>query len=137
MLDFRKSFLAFATLAIGAGSAFGQVTQPLTCTAQAAGTPSIRAEGVAELVGDVLIQCNGGTPAGVNENLRQVNFQIFTQPSINITSRLLAGAGTGNFTEALLFIDEPAPVLQTLCGSAEQLSVFSARWFWQFDPDFR
>ena len=118
MLDFRKSFLALATLAIGAGSAFGQVQQPLTCTAQSAGTPSIRAEGVTELVGDVLIQCNGGTPAGANENLRQVNFQIFTQPSINITSRLLAGAGTGNFSEALLFIDEPAPALQTICGSA-------------------
>ena len=118
MLDFRKSFLTIATLAIGAGSAFGQVGQPLTCTAQAAGTPSIRAEGVAELVGDVLIQCNGGIPTGANENLRQVNFQIFTQPSINITSRLLAGAGTGNFSEALLFIDEPTAVNQTLCGSA-------------------
>lgn len=117
MLDFRKWFLASAALAIGAGSAFGQVAQPLTCTAQAAGTPSIRAEGVAELVGDVLIQCNGGTPTAATENLRQVNFQIFTQPSINVTSRLLASAGTGNFSEAVLFIDEPAPNDQTLCGS--------------------
>jgi hypothetical protein len=98
MLDFRKSFLALAVLAIGAGPAFGQLGQPLSCTAQSAGTPSIRAEGVTELVGDVLIQCNGGTPAAANENLRQVNFQIFTQPSINITSRTLASAGTGNFS---------------------------------------
>ena len=119
MLDFRKSFLALATLALGAGSAFGQIQQPLTCTAQAAATPSIRAEGVAELVGDVLVLCNGGTPAAANENLRQVNFQIFTQPSINITSRLLAGAGTGNFSEAILFIDEPQPGIQTLCGSTD------------------
>ncbi len=118
MLDFRKSFLTFATLALGAGSAFGQVAQPLTCTAQAAGTPSIRAEGVAELVGDVLIQCNGGTPTAADQNLRQANFQVFTQPSINITSRYLAGAGTGNFSEAIMFIDEPAPGDQTLCGSA-------------------
>jgi hypothetical protein len=117
MLDFRKSFLAFTALAIGAGSAFGQVQQPLSCTAQSAGTPSIRAEGVAELVGDVLIQCNGGTPAAANENLRQVNFQVFTQPSINITSRTLGSAGTGNFSEALLFIDEPTPDNQTICGS--------------------
>ncbi len=117
MLDFRKSFLALAALAIGAGSAFGQVGQPLSCTAQSAGTPSIRAEGVAELVGDVLIQCNGGTPTPVTDNLRQVNFQIFTQPSINITSRLLASAGTGNFSEAVLFVDEPAVGDQTLCGS--------------------
>ncbi len=115
MLDFRKSFLTLAVFAFGATTAFGQV--PLNCTAQAAGTPNIRSEGVAELVGDVLIQCNGGTPAGANENLRQVNFQVFTQPSINITSRLLnTSAGTGNFTEAVLFIDEPEESLQTLCG---------------------
>ncbi len=117
MLDFRKSFLALATLALGAGSAFGQQQVSLQCTAQAAGTPTIRAEGVAELVGDVLILCNGGTPTPARENLRQVNFQIFTQPSINITSRLLAGAGTGSFSEALLFIDEPTTDKQTLCGS--------------------
>jgi hypothetical protein len=119
MLDFRKSFLTTAAiLALGAGSAFGQVTQPLSCTAQAAGTPSIRAEGVAELVGDVLVQCNGGVPTPFNEVLRQANFQVFTQPSINITSRILAGAGTGNFSEAVLFIDEPTPLDQTICGSS-------------------
>jgi hypothetical protein len=72
---------------------------------------------VAELVGDVLILCNGGTPTAANENLRQVNIQVFTQPSINITSRLLGSAGVGNFSEALLFIDEPAPSDQILCGS--------------------
>ena len=118
MLDFRKSFLTLATLALGSSAAFGQaLIQPLSCTAQSAGTPSIRAEGVAELVGDVIISCTGGQPAAANENLRQVNFQIFTQPTINITSRLLAGAGTGNFTEALLFMDEPNQADQTLCGS--------------------
>ncbi|MBM3796237.1 MAG: hypothetical protein FJW31_19745 [Acidobacteria bacterium] len=117
MLDFRKSFLTLAVFAFGATTAFGQV--PLNCTAQAAGTPNIRSEGVAELVGDVLIQCNGGTPAGAAENLRQVNFQVFTQPSINITSRLLnTSAGTGSFTEAVLFIDEPSENDQTLCGGS-------------------
>ena len=118
MLDFRRSVLALAALlSIGSGSAAGQVGAPLTCVAQAAGTPTVRAEGVAELVGDVLILCNGGVPTPANESLRQVNFQIFAQPSINITSRQLAGAGTGNFSEALLFIDEPSPANQTLCGS--------------------
>ncbi|MEZ5401998.1 MAG: hypothetical protein R2729_20160 [Bryobacteraceae bacterium] len=116
MLDFRKSFLALAVLALGAGSAFGQVITPLSCTAQAAGTPSIRAEGVAELVGDVLIICNGGTPNGPTEVLRQVNIQIFTQPSVNVTSRLLA-SGNNDFTEAMLFVDEPAPGLQHPCGN--------------------
>jgi hypothetical protein len=117
MLDFRKSFLSLAVLALGAGAASAQVIQPLSCTAQAAGTPSVRAEGVAELVGDVLIICNGGTPNGPTETLRQVNIQIFTQPSINVTSRLLA-AGNNDFTEAMLFVDEPAPGLQHPCGTA-------------------
>jgi hypothetical protein len=116
MLDFRKLFLTFAVLAIGAGSAFGQVLQPLSCTAQAAGTPSIRAEGVAELVGDVIIICNGGVPSGPNEILRQVNIQVFSSPSINITSRLLA-SGNNQFTEAMLFVDEPAPLAQNPCGN--------------------
>lgn len=115
MLDFRKSFLTVATLAFGAVSAFGQT--PLSCTAQAAGTPSIRAEGVTELVGDIIIQCQGGNPTPANQNLPQVNFQVFTQPSINITSRYLASAGTGQFSEALLFIDDPTPGNQTICGS--------------------
>ncbi len=117
MLDFRKSFLAVAVLALGASAASAQVIQPLSCTAQAAGTPSIRAEGVAELVGDVLIICNGGTPNGANEQLRQVNIQIFTQPAINVTSRLLA-SGNNDFTEAMLFVDEPSPATQHPCGAS-------------------
>ncbi len=116
MLNFQ-SFLAVAALSFGAVSASGQA--PLSCTAQSAGTPSIRAEGVAELVGDIIIQCQGGTPTANGATLRQVNFQIFTQPSINITSRNLASGGTGQFSEAMLFIDDPAPDDQTLCGSTE------------------
>jgi len=112
MLDFRKLLLAFAILTIAVGSAFAQ-PNPLGCVAQAAGTPSIRAEGVAELVGDVLINCQGGQPTAFGANLPQVNIQVFTSPVINVTSRLQADP----FTEALLFIDEPGPAEQVLCGS--------------------
>lgn len=124
MLNFRKLFLALALLAVAAGVASAQgviVVNPLTppsCVAQAAGTPSIRAEGVAELTGDVLIICSGGTPTPANRNLPQVNIQVFTSPSINITSRILSSGTLNNFTEALLFVDEPAPAKQTICGSA-------------------
>lgn len=119
MLDFRKFFLALALLTIVSGMASAQVIfqTPPSCTAQAAGTPSIRAEGVAELVGDVLLICTGGTPTALGAQLPQVNIQVFSSPSINITSRILAGGGVGNLTEALLFIDEPAPANQTICGS--------------------
>lgn len=118
MLDFRKSFLAAAFLAFGAGSAFAQ-NGPLSCVAQSAGTPSIRAEGVAELVGDIIVTCNGGNPVASNRALPQLNIQVFSQPSINITSRVLTSGGNLiEFTEALLFIDEPTPANQRPCGSA-------------------
>jgi len=117
MLDFRKLFLALVVLMIASTAAFAQ---PLSCTAQAAGNPAIRAEGVTETVGDVLIICSGGTPNGLSTNLPQVNIQVFTSPSINITSRLHIGSGpgTGSFSEALLFIDEPVGSKQAFCGSA-------------------
>jgi hypothetical protein len=117
MLDFRKLFLVLAVLALSAGSAMAQLEPPLSCIAQAAGTPSIRDNGVTEMVGDVLIRCTGGRPRPQSELLPQVNIQIFTSPVINITSRLTGSAGGGNWTEALLFIDEPQPAAQTICGS--------------------
>jgi len=121
MLAFRKLFLALVVLALAAGVASAQIITPLGCVAQAAGTPSIRAEGVSEGVGDVLINCSGGVPKAFGAQLDQVNIQVFSSPSINITSRLLTGTspGVNSFSEALLFIDEPTPLNQTLCGSAE------------------
>ncbi|MBM3736007.1 MAG: hypothetical protein FJW39_09500 [Acidobacteria bacterium] len=117
MLDFRKSFLAVAALALSSGTVLAQI--PLSCVAQSAGTPSIRSEGVAELVGDIIVTCNGGTPTAADRALQQLNIQVFTQPSINITSRILTGGGDRiEFTEALMFIDEPSPAGQRPCGSS-------------------
>jgi hypothetical protein len=114
MLDSRKLLLALVVVALVAVPAFAQNPRPaLSCFAQAAGTPSIRAEGVTELVGDMIIRCTGGDPTPEAQNVKQVNIQIFSSPSINITSRLL---GNG-FAEGLLFVDEPAPSKQTICGS--------------------
>jgi len=120
MLDFRKLFLTVVALALFASVAMAQVVAfepPLSCTAQAAGTPSIRDNGVTEMVGDVLIICTGGRPRPLDEYLPQVNIQVFTSPVINITSRITGTSG-GNWSEALLFIDEPQPAEQTICGSS-------------------
>ena len=120
MLDFGKLFLTVVALALFASMAMAQVVAfepPLSCTAQAAGTPSIRDNGVTEMVGDVLIICSGGRPRPLDEVLPQVNIQVFTSPVINITSRITGTAG-GNWSEALLFIDEPQPAQQTICGSS-------------------
>jgi len=110
MADFRKLFFAFALVALllGAGTANAQFNnnspQAFTCVANA-GTPVVdRVEGITELVGDLLLQCQGGnpTPKGQVVNTTDLRLSLNT----NITSRLLGGSG---FIDALLLIDEPYP----------------------------
>ncbi len=118
MVTFRKSLLLLAIVAMMAAVASAQVgeTPPLTCTANAGVPPIVRAEGLAELVGDVVLQCTGGTPAAVPTdpnvplNVPKVNFRIFMNTTV--TSRLLT---SGAWNEALLMIDEPAPGNQRIC----------------------
>jgi uncharacterized protein (TIGR03437 family) len=90
-------------------AAFGQPApgQPpgFTCIANA-GTPVIvRTEGITELVGDLLLQCSGGTPTapGAPVPLSNIKLQLNTP----ITSRLFPNG----YTDALLMIDEPGSAL--------------------------
>jgi len=108
MVAFRNLFpvLAIVGLLLGStGTASAQTVgqTPLTCTANAGVPPIVRAEGFTELVGDIVLTCTGG--AGVSPFL--ANFQIFL--NTNITSRLV----TGDFSEALLLVDEPGVPRQT------------------------
>jgi len=107
MADFVKWRSAFAVVALLLGigtSAYAQNT-PFTCTANAGVPPFVRAEGIAELVGDLILNCTGGTftPAGQNIPQSSVTISLNT----NITSRTYAG----NLSEAILTIDEPFPSL--------------------------
>ena len=45
------------------GLAVPAVAQPFTCNATAPVAPSVRAEGVAELVSDIVLTCTGVPPA--------------------------------------------------------------------------
>jgi hypothetical protein len=103
MVTFRKSLLLLAIVAMMAvaGSAQVGTTPPLTCTANAGVPPIVRAEGLAELVGDVVLQCTGGIPTLLGLDVPRVNFRIFLNTTV--TSKLLSGA----WNEALLMIDEP------------------------------
>ena len=103
MVTFRKSLLLLAIVAMmaAAGSAQVGTTPPLTCTANAGVPPIVRAEGLAELVGDVVLQCTGGIPTLLDQPVPRVNFRIFLNTTV--TSKLLSGA----WNEALLMIDEP------------------------------
>ena len=54
---------------LGIAAAMPVFTQDLRCIAQSAGTPSIRAEGAAELTGDIILSCGGGTPTPRNDSV--------------------------------------------------------------------
>ena len=101
MVAFRKLFpvLAIVALLLGSSVANAQVVgqTPLTCIANAGVPPLVRAEGLTELVGDIVLTCTGGNP----NSPFLANFQLFL--NTNITSRLVAT----DITEALLLIDEP------------------------------
>lgn len=112
MVDFRKWFPALAVAAVvlgSAASASAQITPSLSCVSNAGATPLVRAEGIAELVGDVVLNCTGGTPTPVGAIVPQVNIQVFL--NTNITSRLVSDP----LSEALILIDEPAPSQQIAC----------------------
>ncbi|MGH7967492.1 MAG: hypothetical protein ACREIC_02070, partial [Limisphaerales bacterium] len=104
MADFRRLFYALAVVALLAGLTVPVSAQiaPFQCIANAGVPPIIRGEGYTELVGDLTLNCTGGTPTPTGNLVPQVNFTILL--NTNITSRLLAG---GVWSEALLIVDEP------------------------------
>jgi len=109
MVDFRKCLLALAVvgllLGIGSSAANAQ-TSTFSCSATTGVPNIIRSEGITELLGDLVLNCNGGTftPAGQPIPLQNVQISINT----NITSRIVGPPGS-NISEALLMIDEPFP----------------------------
>jgi hypothetical protein len=130
MADFRKWLFAFAVVALLAGltvpaSAQG-TSAAVVCTVQSATNNLIRTQGYTEQVGDVVIQCTGGTPTQLGQPIPPVDIQVFL--SLNVTSQITAlgptisGAPTANFLDALLIIDDPnSPINPTAailnCGS--------------------
>lgn len=82
----------------------GQVFTPPNCIVRAGSVPTIRAEGLSEAIGDILLQCTGASPA----NAGQTNLKLFLNTSINnhFTS--------DGHSDALLLVDEPAPDKQKL-----------------------
>ncbi len=111
MADFRKWFLAFAVVAILSGLAVPASAQNINpafqCVANAGVPPTVRQEGLTELVGDLTLNCTGGTPTPAGQTVPQVNVAIFL--NVFATSRLLTTSQPSGqqFNEALLIVDEP------------------------------
>jgi len=119
MADFRKWLFAFAVLALALGfqtpanAQFGNAPA-FTCVANAGVPPIVRSEGVTELVGDLVLNCSGGTPTIAGAPIPLSNVQIFL--NTNVTSRLISSPTS----EALLTIDEPFPAAQPPVPSTAQ-----------------
>src|SRR5438045_9709703 len=101
MAAFRKVILGLATATLFAGFANAQFNS-LQCIANAGVPPTVRSEGLTELVGDIVLNCQGGTPTPVGFFIPQANITIFL--NTQVTSRLL---NSSNQSEAILSIDEP------------------------------
>jgi len=129
MVDFRKWLLALAVvgllLGVGSSAANAQVNQPsFTCSATA--VPNIvRSEGITELMGDLILNCTGGTPTagGLPIPLQNV---VITIGGTNITSRIVGSTTPGSTTylasEAMLLIDEPYPATPNPVGATKDVS---------------
>jgi hypothetical protein len=116
MVDFRKWFPALAVAAFFIGSAVtasAQITPALSCVSNAGATPLVRAEGITELVGDVVLNCTGGIATPVGQQVPAVNIQVFL--NTNITSRL---DSSSTFSEALIIIDDPLPANLVPCTTS-------------------
>src|SRR5689334_14836319 len=126
MADFRKWFLAFAVLALIAVPASAQIITvggALQCVANGGVPPILRAEGLTESVGDVVLNCTGGTPTAPGANIPQVNVQVFL--STPITSRLTS-TSNAQWSSALLMIDEPSPTAYVAGTSTNPQQSFCA-----------
>jgi len=77
----------------------------LTCVTEVAVPLIVSAEGIAELEGDLTLNCTGGTPTPQGETIPE--YYVTLTLNTNVTSLLLSGA-TG-LSEALLSIDDPYP----------------------------
>ena len=117
-MNFRRWITALAVLALFAGLASAQVavstagTGSFQCQASVAVPPTLRAEGLTELVGDIVINCTGGVPTATGTVIPTANVTVSL--GANVTSRILSypfvtpsALTAANTSEALLLIDEP------------------------------
>ena len=111
MVSFRRVILALAVLALFTGLASAQVIQPgggstggtLSCAVLNTGNPTqVRSEGYAELLGDIVISCTGGTAQAAGSAVPVANITVALNNTI-VTSKVFSNS----WSEALLLIDEP------------------------------
>jgi uncharacterized protein (TIGR03437 family) len=117
MTSFRKLASVysalFVSLMVFAATASAQPS--FSCTILQGTSTMARGEGMAELVGDYVIICTGGTPTAAGVAMPQVSIQAYL--NANVTSQILSTVDGTSLTEALLTIDEPSVANQIVCNN--------------------
>src|SRR5689334_13092248 len=120
MVDFRRMIPVLAVIAFLLGSAVtasAQPNAPFQCFANGGVSTPARSEDITALVGDLVLNCLGGTATAFGAPIPQVNVQIFLNTSL--TSRLMTTSTTATqWSEAVLILDEPLPGAQFGCVPA-------------------
>jgi hypothetical protein len=106
MADFRRCLYALALVALLAGLTIPASAQTFNCTNTTGVPPTVRAEGFAELVGDLIIDCTGGVPTPPGQLVPQVNIAINLDTYVSSKVTAVVNSNT-EFLESLLIIDEP------------------------------
>jgi len=136
MADFRRWILALATLALVLGlvaPASAQVSGPqLNCTVAGAVPPTLRAEGMDELVGDILLTCQAANPSVTpitGTPLPQANISVSLGAALSTNWYVNSNPAIGAVSSAVLVIDDPNPANQTLCSQPSNPTIACAVTF--------
>jgi hypothetical protein len=109
MADFRRYLYALALVALLAGFTGSASAQAFLCNSSTSASTLVRAEGYAELLGDIQLDCTGGTPTPPGQTVPPVGITV--NLDVNVTSqttKVITTNGTSvEFLESLLIIDEP------------------------------
>jgi len=124
MADFRRCIYALAFVALLAGLTMPASAQQFQCSNTTSVPPTVRAEGYAELVGDIVLDCTGGTPTAPNQQVQQVNIAVNLDTFVSSKITKVVGLNT-EFLESLIIIDEPNSAANPLvpvrnCGAASE-----------------
>jgi uncharacterized protein (TIGR03437 family) len=103
-----KNLLLVAAILGGAHIAQAQTAAPFACAALPPVTPFLRAEGLTELLPDIVLQCSGGAANTAATLVAQL------VSNTNLTSRIVSGSTS----EAMLLTNEPAPAARILGSNA-------------------
>jgi uncharacterized protein (TIGR03437 family) len=75
---------------------------------------TVRAEGSAELLADIVLSCTGGSPTAANARIPE--YQVVLTANTPLPNRTAeADLGSWTLSDALLLVDEPEPASQVAC----------------------